>query len=118
MGRLAPIGQSEVWQLMSDNGLGPDRVANDGVFSLSFSARSSLSEGEMTLLIRATDIFLSTTADQDQQHNVSITKSDSVKSGSSWISSNSTTIILISLVTLLAVGVGAFINIVRNSELD
>ena len=118
IGRLAPIGQSEVWQLMSDNGIGPDRVANDGVFSLEFSARSSLSEGEMTLLIRATDIFLSTTADQDQQHNVSITKSDSVKSGSSWISSNSTTIILISLVTLLAVGVGAFINIVRNSELD
>ena len=118
MGRLAPIGQSEVWQLMSDNGIGPDRIANDGVFSLSFSARSSLSEGEMILLIRATDIFLSTTADLDQQHNVSITKSDSTKSGPSWISSNSTTIILVSLVALLAVGVGAFINIVRNSELD
>ena len=118
IGRLAPIGQSEVWQLMSDNGIGPDRVANDGVFSLAFSARSSLSEGEMTLLIRATDIFLSTTADQDQQHNVSITKSDSVKSGTSWISSNSTAIILISLVTLLALGVGAFINILRNSELE
>ena len=118
IGRLAPIGQSDVWQLMSDNGVGPDRVANDGVFSLSFSARSSLSEGEMTLLIRATDIFLSTTADQDQQHNVSITKSDSVESGSTWISSNSTTIILISIVTLLALGGGAFINIVRNSEMD
>ena len=118
IGRLAPIGQSEVWQLMSDNGIGPDRVANDGVFSLEFSARSSLSEGEMTLLIRATDIFLSTTADQDQQHNISITKSDSVKSGTSWISSNSTAIILISLVTLLAVGAGAFINILRNSELE
>ena len=118
IGRLAPIGQSEVWKLMSDDGIGPDRVSNDGVFSLSFSARSSLSEGEMTLLIRATDIFLSTTAEQDQQHNVSITKSDSAESGPSWISSNSTAIILISLISLLTIGVGLFINIVRNSELD
>ena len=103
---------------MLDNGIGPDRVANDGVFSLAFSTRSSLSEGEMTLFIRATDVFLSTTPYQDQQHNVSITKADSVKSGTSWISSNSTAVILISLVTLLAVGVGAFINILRNSELE
>ena len=72
----------------------------------------------MTLFIRATDVFLSTTSYQDQQHNVSITKADSVKSGTSWISSNSTAVILISLVTLLAVGVGAFINILRNSELE
>ena len=103
---------------MSDNGIGPDRVANDGVFSLAFSTRSSLSEGDMTVFIRATDIFLSTTAEQDQQHNISIIKADSVKSGVSWISSNSTAIILISLVTLLAVGVGAFLNILRNSELE
>ena len=118
IGRLAPIGQSEEWQLMSDDGTGPDREANDGVFSLSFSARSSLSEGELTLLIRATDIFLSTTSLEDQKHNVSIVKSNTANSGSSWISSNSTAIIMISLVSLLAVGVGAFVNIVRNSELD
>ena len=103
---------------MSDDGTGPDREANDGVFSLSFSARSSLSEGELTLLIRATDIFLSTTSLEDQKHNVSIVKSNTANSGSSWISSNSTAIIMISLVSLLAVGVGAFVNIVRNSELD
>ena len=44
IGRLAPIGQSEDWILMYDDGIGPDRAANDDVYSLSFSARQSLSE--------------------------------------------------------------------------
>ena len=31
MGRLAPIGESNSWILMKDDGDGVDRVANDGV---------------------------------------------------------------------------------------
>ena len=118
IGRLAPIGQSEAWLLMVDDGNGPDRVAKDGIFSLSFSARSSLSEGEMSLMIRATDIFLSTTSDKDQLHNVSIIKSSSGESASSWVSEHSTELIISSIVILLAIGIGAFAHIVRNAEFE
>ena len=103
---------------MVDDGNGPDRVAEDGIFSLSFSARSSLSEGEISLMIRATDIFLSTTSDTDQLHNVSIIKSSSGESGSSWVSEHSNELIFSSVVILLAIGIGAFAHIVRNAEFE
>jgi hypothetical protein len=118
IGRLAPIGNSESWLLMIDDGSGPDRVAQDGIFSLSFSARSSLSEGEMSLMIRATDVFLSSTPVSEQSHNITILKSASGSSGQSWVSDNSTEIILVSMFALISIGVGAFVHIVRNSELE
>jgi hypothetical protein len=118
IGRLAPIGQSEEWLLLVDDGSGPDRFAKDGIFSLSFSARSSLSAGEMTLLIRATDVFLSTTPPSEQLHNVSIIKSDSGPSGASWMTEHSTEIVIASMLLLLTMGVVAFVQIIRNSELQ
>ncbi len=118
IGRLAPIGQSEEWLLLVDDGTGPDRSPHDGIFSLSFSARSSLSEGDMSLLIRATDVFLSTTPPSEQLHNVSIVKSDSGSTGASWISDHSTELVLASMFLLLSIGVVAFVQIVRNSELE
>jgi hypothetical protein len=118
IGRLAPIGQSEEWLLLVDDGTGPDRSAKDGIFSLSFSARSSLSEGEMSILIRATDVFLSTTPASEQLHNVSIVKSDAGSKGTSWISDHSTELVLASMLLLLSMGVVAFVQIVRNSELE
>ena len=118
IGRLAPIGQSEAWLLLVDDGTGPDRVPKDGIFSLSFSARSSLSEGELSLLIRATDVFLSTTPASEQLHNVSIIKSDSGSQGTSWLSDYSTELVLASMFLLLSLGVVAFVQIVRNSELE
>jgi hypothetical protein len=118
IGRLAPIGQSEEWLLLVDDGTGADRVPQDGIFSLSFSARSSLSEGEMSLLIRATDVFLSTTPPSEQLHNVSIVKSDSGSEEASWISDYSTELVLASIFLLLSIGFVAFVQIVRNSELE
>jgi len=118
IGRLAPIGQSEEWLLLVDDGTGADRVPQDGIFSLSFSARSSLSGGEMSLLIRATDVFLSTTPHSEQLHNVSIVKSDSGSQGASWLSDHSTELVLASMFLLLSIGVVAFVQIVRNSELE
>ena len=118
IGRLAPIGQSEEWLLLVDDGTGADRVPKDGIFSLSFSARSSLSEGDMSLLIRATDVFLSTTPTSEQLHNVSIVKSDSGSKGASWLSDHSTELVVASMFLLLSIGVVAFVQIVRNSELE
>ena len=118
IGRLAPIGQSEDWILMFDDGIGPDRHANDGVFSLSFSARQSLSEGEMGIMIRATDVFQSITEEGDQSRLVQIEKSQQASSGPSWLSDNSTEILLTSISFLLIIGVGSFFYIIRNSELE
>ena len=118
IGRLAPIGQSEEWLLLVDDGTGPDRIPQDGIFSLSFSARSSLSEGEMSILIRATDVFLSMTPASEQLHNVSIVKSDSGSGGTSWISDHSTELVLASMFLLLSIGAVTFVQIVRKSEIE
>ncbi len=118
IGRLAPIGQSEDWILMFDDGVGSDRHANDGVFSLSFSARQSLSEGEMSIMIRATDVFQSITEEGDQIRQVSIEKSQQSSSGPSWFAENSTEFLLASISILLLIGVGSLFYIIRNSELE
>ena len=61
MGRLAPIGESNNWILMKDDGFGADRIANDGIYSLEIFPRSSLPNGEIEIFVRGTDIYLSTT---------------------------------------------------------
>ena len=118
IGRLAPIGKSESWILMSDDGTGADRVAGDGVYSLYFTARSSLGEGEMPILIRATDVFQETTNTEDQAHSITIVKSISGNSDANWVQKNSTQIILGSLGILLFTSIIAFFIIVRNSEIE
>ena len=118
IGRLAPIGKSESWQLLLDDGIWPDRYAGDGIYSISFSARPSLSEGEIILMIRSTDVFLSTTPEDQQWHNISIVKSDIDSSTNSWFNENSTQLILASIVAMLSIAIGAFVHILRNSNLE
>ncbi len=118
IGRLAPIGKSESWLLLLDDGSGPDRFAGDGIYSISFSARPSLSEGEIIVMIRSTDVFLSTTPDDQQWHNISIVKSDIGPSTSSWFSENSTQLIVASIIAMLCIAIGAFVYVARNSDLE
>ena len=86
---------------MSDDGTGADRVAGDGVYSLHFIPRSSLGEGEMPILIRATDVFQETTNTEDQAHSITIVISISANSNANWVQENSTQIILGTLGILL-----------------
>tara|TARA_B100000700_G_C14318746_1_gene522658 strand:- start:47 stop:523 length:477 start_codon:yes stop_codon:yes gene_type:complete len=118
IGRLAPIGKSESWLLLLDDGSGPDRFAGDGIYSISFSARPSLSEGEINVMIRSTDVFLSTTPVDQQWHNISIVKSDIGPPTSSWFSENSTQLIVASIIAMLCIAIGAFLYVVRNSDLE
>ena len=118
IGRLAPIGMSESWILMSDDGTGADRVAGDGVYSLHFIPRSSLGEGEMPILIRATDVFQETTNTEDQAHSITLVISNSANSNANWVQENSTQIILGTLGILLFASIIAFFIIVRNSEIE
>ena len=99
---------------MYDDGIGPDRAATT---TLPLSARQSLSEGEMSIMIRATDVFQSIT-EEVYQRRVSIEKSQQASSGTSWLSDNSTEILLVSISFLLIIGIGSLFYIIRNSELE
>jgi len=116
IGRLAPIGSSEAWLLMVDDGTGGDRVAGDGIYSLLFDVRRTLPEGNMTIEVRATDTYLSTTPMNEQQHIIELEKLNSGGSGGSWVTDNSMMLISVGLVLLLLIGVTAVVISMRNSE--
>ena len=118
IGRLAPIGNSDKWLLMVDDGSSGDRVAGDGVYTIQFDVRASLPEGDITIQIRATDTYLSMTPDALQSHILQLEKIDSGGGGSSWISDNATTLVFIALALLLVVGITAVAVSLRNSELE
>ena len=102
IGRLAEIGKSEQWLLMVDDGTSGDRVAGDGIYSLEFTVRPTIPEGEIEIKIRATDIFLSSTPPEDQGHVFSVYTSECCSDDSSWISKNLSSIVLVSTFSLTA----------------
>ena len=117
LGRLSPIGQSENWLPLKDDGLGPDIISNDGIYSVQFSSRSTLSDGQITINIRATDNYQSTTPIELQSHVLTITKEQSTSIDSSWFTDNSVILIIVSITTVMIFCIGLFVNIYRNSEL-
>jgi len=118
IGRLAPIGSSDKWLLMADDGTGGDRLSGDGVYTIQFDVRSSLPEGNITIQIRATDTYQSMTPDSLQSHILQLVKTDSGGGGGSWISDNATTLVLVVLGLLMALGITAVAVSLRNSELE
>ena len=118
IGRLAPIGSSDAWLLMVDDGTGGDRVAGDGIYTLSFDVRTTLPEGNMTIEVRATDTYLSTTPYNDQQQTLELEKMISGGSGGNWIADNSMLLAAVGLVLLLLIGATAVVISIRNSETE
>ena len=119
IGRLAPIGKSETWLTLSDNGQGVDKEANDGVFSLEIELRSTLTVGDMNYLIRTADVYQSMTPDNEQIHSIElIEETGGGGSGSNWISEHATSIVLVALLILLAVGATALVVTMRNSDFE
>jgi hypothetical protein len=118
IGRLAPIGSSDKWLLMADDGTGGDRLSGDGVYTIQFDVRSSLPEGNITIQIRATDTYQSMTPDSLQSHTLQLVKTDSGGGGGSWISDNATTLVLVVLGLLMTLGITAVAVSLRNSELE
>ncbi len=118
IGRLAPIGSSDAWLLMVDDGTGGDRVAGDGIYTLSFDVRTTLPEGNMTIEVRATDTYLSTTPYNDQQQTLELEKMISGGSGGNWIADNSMLLVAVGLVLLLLIGATAIVISIRNSETE
>ena len=119
IGRLAPIGKSEAWLLLKDDGQDGDRDAGDGIFSMRIDVRSTLSEGEMNFLVRASDIFQSITPADSQTYTVELVdEKSSGGGGANWIAENSTTLVLIGLLMLLALGATAIVVTMRNADFE
>jgi hypothetical protein len=57
LGVFAPLGSNGDWALMYDDGTNGDRVANDGIFSVEISLRSSTPLGSHEVLIQAVDQY-------------------------------------------------------------
>ena len=70
----------------------------------------------MTIEVRATDTFLSTTPMNAQQQILELEKLNSGGSGGSWATDKSMTLIAVGLVVLLLIGVTAVAISIRNSE--
>ena len=117
MGRLAPIGESNNWILMKDNGVGADRIANDGIYSLEIFPRSSLPNGEIEIFVRGTDIYLSTTDVDDQSLVIKLDKNDESITGN-WFSDNRSILIVIGLFIVLSLSFAGILMVLRNSEFD
>ena len=118
IGRLAPIGSSNSWLLLEDNGNNGDRIANDNVYTISFDVRNTLSEGEFTILIRATDNFLSITPTESQEHTLILERGNSNNSEfNNWLSDNSLFLVSFMMLILLLIGFGGAYYLLKNSEL-
>lgn len=118
MGRLAPIGQSDDWILMKDDGSGVDRISGDSIYSLEIFARSSLPNGELEILVRGTDIYLSSTSPADQKLTINLEKIDSDSNSENWILENSSLLIAIGLIFVLVLSAVGVLLVFRNSELE
>jgi hypothetical protein len=119
LGRLAPIGKSETWLPLNDEGEDGDSLAGDGIFTTTINVRSTLTEGEMNFLVRASDIFQSMTPEGEQIHSLElIDEKGSGNNGGSWLVDNSTSIVLVALLILLALGATAVILMMRNADLE
>jgi hypothetical protein len=118
IGRLAPIGSSNSWLLLEDNGNNGDRIFNDNIYTISFDVRNTLSEGEFTILIRATDNFLSITPAESQEHTLILERGNSNNSEfDNWLSENSIFLISFLMLILLLIGFGGAYHLLKNSEL-
>ena len=117
MGRLAPIGESNNWILMKDDGLGVDKNANDGVYSLEIFARSSLPNGEIEIFVRGTDIFLSSTDLDDQSLVIKLDKTDESITDN-WILDNRSALIIIGLLIVLCLSFAGILMVLRNPDFD
>ena len=57
LGVFNMLGASEGWVTMNDNGINGDRVANDGIFTVELSLRSTVPTGTHEVLVQAADNF-------------------------------------------------------------
>lgn len=115
IGRLAPIGSSEKWLSLNDDGENGDRNAGDGIYTIIFEARSSLGPGLIDIQIRSFDIYQSMTPLSEQSHQLAIEQDNSV-SGNSWFNGNMQIIAILSTAFVAIAGMGVLIRVFISDE--
>ena len=115
IGRLAPIGSSEKWLSLNDDGENGDRNAGDGIYTMTFEARSSLGPGLIDIHIRSFDIYQSMTPLSEQSHQLTIEQDNSV-SGNSWFNGNMQIIAILSTAFVALAGMGVLIRVFMSDE--
>ena len=115
IGRLAPIGSSEKWLSLNDDGENGDRNAGDGIYTIIFEARSSLGPGLIDIQIRSFDIYQSMTPLSEQSHQLAIEQDNSV-SGNSWFNGNMQIIAILSTAFVALAGMGVLIRVFISDE--
>ena len=115
IGRLAPIGSSEKWLSLNDDGENGDRNAGDGIYTITFEARSSLGPGLIDIHIRSFDIYQSMTPLSEQSHQLTIEQDNSV-SGNSWFNGNIQIIAILSTAFIALAGMGVLIRVFMSDE--
>ncbi|MDG1525707.1 MAG: hypothetical protein P8Q90_06540, partial [Candidatus Thalassarchaeaceae archaeon] len=76
LGLLAPPGQSDNWISMRDDGIGPDAVSGDGIWSVTIEVRPGVPGGITTIEIRGIDQQLAQTPVNDRTFSVELGSSD------------------------------------------
>ena len=115
---MAPIGSSNVWLLLVDDGFGEDRVAGDGIYTISFDVRSTLLQGDFIISIRATDNYLSMTPLESQSHTLVLAKLSANEEGSNnWLKDNSMNLVISSMILMLISGIAGAVYLIRKSDI-
>ena len=115
LGRLAPIGSSEKWLTLSDDGQNGDKVLGDGIYTIQFEARPTLGPGQIEVQIRAFDIYQSVTPLLEQAKLLTIEEDNSVK-GSSWFADNMQIMAVIMAGFVALIGAGLMIRAIASEE--
>ena len=76
MGVIAPPGQSENWISMRDDGVGPDAIAGDGIWSILVEVRPGVPGGVTTVEIRGSDQQLAQTPVNDRTFSIELGSSE------------------------------------------
>ena len=76
MGVIAPPGQSENWISMRDDGVGPDAIAGDGIWSILVEVRPGVPGGVTTVEIRGIDQQLAQTPVNDRTFSIELGSSE------------------------------------------
>ena len=121
LGLIAPAGQSESWISMRDDGLGPDAVAGDGIYSVGVEVRPGMPGGPTTFDIRGIDVQLAQTPTEDRTFVIELgtPPSNGGGGGEAVLSGASAPWVILAVIGLLLLfaGVGVVIYI-RKVGLD
>ena len=105
LGLIAPPGQNDNWISMRDDGLGPDAVANDGVWSVTVEVRPGAPGGLAQFDIRGIDQQLAQTPLNERTHQIELGNSDTGGGGGQGVlETASNTWLIIGVISILILG--------------